>query len=155
VWMEGGAGAQDFQTLSIIYDPASGNNPAVKAASTVPVAADEALVVSLSPNSAQFATSTTANTLPGVNPVSVTTSSGAILNSNTARKECTIVNTGTTVIFLGLGQTPSGTAYHIALGGCTTANDGTGGTYTSDIYKGTINAISSAIGGTVCVTELT
>jgi hypothetical protein len=144
VWLEGGAGAQDIQTLAMIFDPVSGNTPAVKGSSTVPVAADDALVVSLSPN-----------VLPGVNPITVGTSSSAILNANSSRKECTVVNTGTTYIYLGLGQTPSGTAYHIALAKCTTANDGTGGTWTSDMWKGAINAISSASGGTVVVTELT
>ena len=152
IWIEGGAGSQDLQTIAYIVDPVSGDVPAVKAASTVPVAADQALVVSLSPNSSQFATSTTANA-PAQTAVGASTS--AILNANTARKECTIVNTGTTVIFLGLGQTPTTSAYHIALAKCTAANDGTGGTYTTDMFKGTINAIGSAGGGSVCVTELT
>ena len=82
IWMEGGAGAQDMAVFSVIVDPASGNTPAVKAASTTPVAADQSLVVSLSPNSAQFATSTTANALPGTNPVTVSTSSVAVVTSN-------------------------------------------------------------------------
>jgi hypothetical protein len=149
---EAGAGVQDAQTLSLITDAT--NIAAVKAASTSPVAADPALVVAISPNSTQFATSTTANALPGVNPVSVGTSSVAILNSNSSRKEVIVVNTGTTVIYLGFGQTPSTTAYHVALAKCTSANDGSGGSWTSDMWKGAINAIGSAGGGTVCVTEL-
>jgi hypothetical protein len=83
------------------------------------------------------------------------TSSGSILTSNASRKEVIVVNTGTTIIYLGLGQTPTNTAYHIALPACTAANDGTGGTYVSDLFTGQINAISSAASGTVCVTELT
>lgn len=155
IWLEGGAGAQDMTVFSVLSDPNDGTIAVIKAASTVPVAADQALVVALSPNSAQFATSTTANALPGVNPVAVGTGSVAILNSNANRKEAIVVNTGTTVIFLGFGQTPTTSAYHVALGACTLANDGTGGTYTSDMWKGAINAIGSAGGGTVCVTELT
>jgi hypothetical protein len=85
----------------------------------------------------------------------VGTASVAILASNTARKEATIVNTGTTVIFLGLGQTPTNTAYHIALSACSVANDGTGGTYTTDLWTGAINAIGSAVSGTVVAVELT
>ena len=155
VWMEGGAGAQDIQTLAMIFDPVSGNTPATKGSSTVPLATDNALVVALSPNSAQFATSTTANALPGVNPITVGASSVAVVNSNASRKEVTIINTGTTVIFLGLGQTPTTSAYHIALAKCTAANDGTGGTWTSDMWKGSVNAIGSAGGGAVNLTELT
>lgn len=132
-----------------------GATAVVKAASTSPVVTDPALVVSLSPNSVQFATSVTANTLPGVNPVSVGTSSVSVLSANASRKEAVIVNTGTTIIYLGLGQTPTTTAYHIALPGCTTANDGTGGSWITDMWKDIINAIGSAVSGTVCVTEMT
>jgi hypothetical protein len=97
-------------------------------------------------------TSTTAN---APSQVAVGTSSVVALASNASRKECTIVNTGTTVLFLGLAQTPTNTAYHIALSPCATANDGTGGTYTTDIFKGAINAIGSAVSGTCVVVELT
>jgi hypothetical protein len=86
----------------------------------------------------------------------VGTSSGSILASNTAnRKECFVVNTGITVIYLGLNQTPTTTTYHVALSACATANDGTGGVFRSESWKQAINAISSAAGGTTCVTELT
>jgi hypothetical protein len=128
---------------------------AVKAASTPPTTTDIALVVALSPNSSQFATSTTATTLPGTNPQTIGTSSSAVVNANAARKEVTITNTGTTYIYIGLGQTPTNTSYHIALSKCTAANDATGGTWTSDMWKGAVNAISSGAGGTVNVVELT
>lgn len=85
----------------------------------------------------------------------VGTSSGSILATNAARKEAIIVNTGTTILYLGLGQVPTNTAYHIALAACTIANDGSGGTFVSDLWKGAINAISSAVSGAVVVTELT
>jgi hypothetical protein len=86
---------------------------------------------------------------------SVGTVSGLILAANTKRKECIVINSDTTIIYLGLGQTPSATAYHVALSACSTANDGTGGVFVSDLWKGAINAIGSASGGHVCVTEET
>ena len=85
----------------------------------------------------------------------VTSTSGQILATNSSRKECTVVNTGTVAVYLGLGRTPTSTAYHVALSACTSANDGTGGTYTSDIWKGAINAITASTSGTVVITELT
>jgi hypothetical protein len=79
----------------------------------------------------------------------------SILVANLTRLEAMVVNTGTTVIYLGLGRTPTIVNYHVALAACSVANDGTGGTYITDIWKGAINAISNGAGGTVCVTELT
>jgi hypothetical protein len=81
-------------------------------------------------------------------------SSSEVLAANASRVECRIANTGTTVVYIGLGQGPTMTAYHIALSGCTSANDGTGGVYASSIFKGAINAIAAST-GTVCITELT
>lgn len=101
------------------------------------------------------ATSVGSSTSNAVVQNTVNTGSSNILSANTSRKEMTIINTGLTVIFLGLGQTPTTTQYHIALAACSSANDGTGGTYTTDIWKGQVNAISSAGGGTVCVLEMT
>jgi hypothetical protein len=85
---------------------------------------------------------------------SVSNTSGSILASNASRKECVVANTGTTPVYLGLGQAPTTSAYHICLAACATANDGTGGIFTSDIWVGAINAICS-VSGTVVVTELT
>jgi hypothetical protein len=108
---------------------------------------------------------TQANSLPVLGPTSstasspastsVTSTSSSILASNTSRKECMIINTSTVVVYLGLGQTPTSSAYHIALSPCTGNNDGTGGTYVSDMWKGAINAITASTSSTVCVTELT
>jgi hypothetical protein len=72
-----------------------------------------------------------------------------------ACKQIRIVNTGTTKIYLAFNdQVPSSTAYHIALAVCSSANDGTGGVYIDDVALGQINAVSSATGGTVCVTVI-
>ena len=86
---------------------------------------------------------------------SVTSTSSAILASNTSRKEVIIVNTDVVTVYIGLGQTPTATAYHIALSPCTTAHDGTGGVYISDIFQGAINAIVASTSGHCVVTELT
>jgi hypothetical protein len=85
----------------------------------------------------------------------VTSTSASILAANANRLECTIVNTGIVPIFIGLGKVPTATAYHIALSPCSVANDGTGGVYVSDIWKGAVNAIVASTSGTVCVAELT
>lgn len=86
---------------------------------------------------------------------SVSTVSIQVLAANSNRKEVIITNTGTTVIYLGLGATPTVTDYHVALSGCTNANDGTGSVYVSDIWKGVINAIGSGSTGSVVSAELT
>jgi hypothetical protein len=80
--------------------------------------------------------------------------SGSILTLNASRKQAIVINVGTTVVFIALGQTPTTSAYHVALAPCTSANDGTGGTFITDVWTGAINAIC-AVSGTVCVTELT
>jgi hypothetical protein len=135
------------------------NNVAVKAASTAAVAADPALVVAISPNNT--ITTTTANSTTANAPAqqAVGTSSVAILATNATRKKFMIVNTGLTTLYLGFAQTPTISAYHVALASCAnSANDGSGGAYGvdgGDIWGGAVNAISSAAGGTVCVTEFT
>jgi hypothetical protein len=118
---------------------------AVKAASTAATAADKALVVTTNGSTTAGAPANT----------SVTSVSSAVLAANVARRECTIVNTDTVVIYIGLGQVPTATTYHIALSPCSVAHDATGGTYTSDIFKGAINAIVASTSGHVAITELT
>jgi uncharacterized protein YdaL len=112
----------------------------------VPLASGGTSVVTSGP------TSTSAGSAAAV---AVTTASGVILAANSARKECIITNIGTTVIYLGLGATPTAVNYHVALSGCTNAHDGTGSVYLSDIWKGVINAISSGASGLVATAELT
>lgn len=95
------------------------------------------------------------STSSAVAQTAVGTSSVSVLSSNTARRECIVQNTGTTIIYLGLGQTPTTSNYHVALKSCSLANDGSGGIFLSDLWTGAINAIGSAASGTVVVTELT
>jgi hypothetical protein len=88
----------------------------------------------------------------------VGSSSGQVLAANAARKGCAVVNTGTVPIYLGLGQTPTGTAYHIVLPACGNANDGSSarwdGTISGVLWTGAVNAICTG-GGTCVVAELT
>ena len=85
----------------------------------------------------------------------VTSTSATIIAANALRLECVVVNTGIYTVYLGLGQVPTATAYHIALPHCTVAHDGTGGVYVTDIFKGAINAIVASTSGSVCCVELT
>jgi predicted TIM-barrel enzyme len=117
----------------------------VKPASTAALATDAALVVTEPGSTTAGACANTA----------VTSSSSAVLAANTARREVTVVNTDVVVVYLGLGQVPTATTYHVALSPCATAHDGTGGSYISDVWKGAINAIVASTGGHVAVTEMT
>ena len=84
---------------------------------------------------------------------------GSILAANASRKGCAVQNTGTSRIYLGLGANPTTSNYHIALPAGGSANDGSSerwdGTISGVRWLGAVNAISSAAGGTVVVTELT
>lgn len=85
----------------------------------------------------------------------VSNAAGTLLVANRGRRGLLIQNTGTTVIYLVLGSaTPTATVYHVALAACTAANDGTGGIYNDDSWVGPVQAISSAVGGTVVITEI-
>ena len=121
------------------------NTATVKAASTAALASDTAIVVT-EPGS------TTAGACANT---SVTSVSSAILASNVARREAIIVNTDVVVVYIGLGQVPTATAYHVALHPCAVAHDGTGGSFVTDTFKGAINAIVASTSGHVAVTELT
>lgn len=77
-----------------------------------------------------------------------------VLSSNDKRKRAIVQNTGTTIIYIGLGTIPTTNNYTIALAACTLANDGTGGVLIEEMWQGAINAISSAVSGAIEVTEL-
>ena len=86
---------------------------------------------------------------------SVGMAAGQIVSPDEDRKGVIIQNTGTTVIKLVLGSgTPTQTVYHMALGACAGANDGTGGIYVDDSWTDAIQAISSGAGGTIAITEI-
>lgn len=83
----------------------------------------------------------------------VTAVDAQILAANAARKEMMVQNTGTSIVYLTLGAVSTATAYHVALPACAAANDGTGGVYISDWWRGTVHAIASGAGDVV-ITEL-
>ena len=86
----------------------------------------------------------------------ITDTSALILSANPKRKGFTIQNTGTTVLKLNFGTTVVTQAvYHIALKGCTAANDGNGAIYSDDCWIGPVTAISSVAGGTCVIAEYT
>jgi hypothetical protein len=126
-----------------VYDGT--NTATVKAASVAALASDTAIVVTTNGSTTAGACANTA----------VTSTTSVALAANAARREAIIVNTDVVVIYIGLGQTPTATAYHIVLKPCTVAHDGTGGSFVSDTWKGAINAITASTSGHVAVTELT
>lgn len=79
----------------------------------------------------------------------------SILASNSSRKRCMIQNVGTTVLYLAFGATPTTTNFHLSLPAGGSAGDGTSPSYSDDLWKGAIEAISSAAGGFVQVVEMT
>jgi hypothetical protein len=85
----------------------------------------------------------------------VSNSASKVLSANGSRAELIVVNTGTVPVFLGFGPAqPSATAYHVALAPCSSANDGTGGSFVCDWWEGDVYAIAPAGGGTICIGEL-
>jgi len=84
----------------------------------------------------------------------VGTTEGQIVPANATRGQVIIQNTGTTVIKIALGAAATQTAYHVSLQAASAADDGSGGVFISDFWKGAIRAISSAAGGTCVVTEI-
>lgn len=87
---------------------------------------------------------------------SIGTTAATILAANEARRSVIIQNTGTTTIKLLFGTgTPTQTVYHVALKACGIADDGSGGVYSDDAWRGAIRAISSGAGGTLVITEFT
>ena len=95
-----------------------------------------------------------------VNPVAVGIFSAGfiqVLFLNKARKQWVLQNTGTTVIFVKLGNPPNaGTTldYSFALPPCTAADDGTGGLIIDDLWKGAVFVTSKTAGGIVHITEM-
>lgn len=83
----------------------------------------------------------------------------AVLALNATRKGCAVQNCGTTVLYIGLGQTPTSSNYHIALAAGGQSNDGSSnrwdGTISGCLWQGAVNVISSGSGGLCNVVELT
>jgi len=87
---------------------------------------------------------------------SIADSSVLVLAANPKRKGFMIQNSGTTVLKFIFGTTTvTQTVYHVALKGCSVADDGGGAIYTDDCWIGPVTAISSVAGGTCLITEFT
>ena len=86
---------------------------------------------------------------------SISDTAALVLVSNPKRKGFMVQNTGTTIIKLSFGATLSQTAYHVALKGCSVADDGTGAVYVDDAYAGDVWGISSSPAGTCVISEFT
>jgi len=140
-----GANTVERQRIVISDNTAAANFATVKAASTTPVAADGALVVTNSPNAAPPSSATaTLSTVAG----SITTVS--LLAANAARKGVYVVNEGSTqVMYIAFAATASLTAYTIVLQ--------PGAIWNPDVitYTGAMSAIWYVAGANARVTELT
>jgi hypothetical protein len=147
ITINGGLTPSIVNTLSAITDGANNGPVAVKPASTQSAVTDQALVVALSPASAQTRASTT--TVAGV---ASSASSVTILAANAARLGAVIVNSSTAILFLRY----SSTAASNASGGYTVSVAATGGVHTLPFgYTGQITGIWASANGFANVTELT
>jgi hypothetical protein len=122
---------------------------AVKAASTAAVAADPALVVAISPNNTVTVNEVTSSTATLSN-VASSASSVTLLASNTNRKNATIFNDSTAVLYVKFGTTASNSSYTVQM---------PAGSYyelpVGKIYTGEIDGIWASANGNARVTELT
>lgn len=79
-----------------------------------------------------------------------------LLPANPNRKRFTLQNTGLTRHRIVLGTiAPTQTAYHFGLRECGTPDDDSSPLYVDDMWKGAVQVISSAAGGTIVMTEFT
>lgn len=83
-----------------------------------------------------------------------------LLAANTSRKQFLVQNADILPIHLVFGAgNPSVAIHHVTLKACTNANDGTGGSFISDLWKGAVRAIAQQVvlvtSGAVVVTEFT
>jgi hypothetical protein len=62
-------------------------------------------------------------------------------------------NVGTTRIYIAFGATPTTSNYHVALPAGGSQNDGSSLVYVDTLWIGDVQAISSAAGGLLQVTE--
>jgi len=87
------------------------------------------------------------------NPWTVPVVSTQVADVNSDRAELIMQNVGTTVLYVGLGFPPSLTNYSFALSAGGAANDGTGGFFSSLVWKGSVFVISASAGGLLAITE--
>lgn len=89
------------------------------------------------------------------NPVPVALSAFMIARENSSRREIMLVNVGIVAIYIGYGFPPTSTNYSVALVACSSPNDGTGGIWINDSWKGPVFVLAGgASGGAVNFTEI-
>lgn len=75
--------------------------------------------------------------ISSANTPAISNSSTAAL-ANGSRKSITVTNCGTNILYVLYGNGASGSVYHVALKGCATNDDATGGTVYNDEYTGIV-----------------
>lgn len=76
-------------------------------------------------------------------------SSATAASANTSRKSITIQNQSVNTLYVRYGASASTTVYHVALNGCTVANDGLGGSVYNDEYTGIVTIAGTSPSYTV------
>jgi len=121
-----------------LFDAVSGAIATIKAASTLPVAADTAIVVS---NREAIITTCTSSS------ASVTSTSGTALAANAARKYAVLTNAGTSDVWLHPGLTAvSGQGILLKPFGCFEIDS-------TNLYSGVISAVTTAGTASLAITE--
>lgn len=101
-------------------------------------------------------TPVTSNAASAAAQTTVGTTAAQMLAGNAGRKRLALQNQGTTVIKIVLGAgTPTQSVYHFSLPAAGSTNDGSSPIYLDTMWTGAVQAISSAAGGLLQVTELT
>lgn len=76
------------------------------------------------------------------------------LAANDYRKSFILTNMGVNKFYVNLsGTTPSATACHFVIPGCTSAADGTGGSLSVDGYVGAVTVAGTSTGASYSVVE--
>ena len=121
-----------------LFDAVSGAIATIKAASTLPVAADTAIVVS---NREAIITTCISSSSP------VTSTSGTALAANVARKYAVLTNAGTSDVWLHPGPTAvSGQGILLKPFGCFEIDS-------TNLYSGVISAVTTAGTASLAITE--
>ena len=150
------AGFTNFRARNSVTITGAGGQSIVRVQGSAAVNQGNVVVTQTTASNFQVtANSPSSTTASAPASTAVTSSSSSILATNANRREAIVVNTDVVTVYIGLGQVPTATAYHVALKPCAVANDGTGGSFVTDLWKGAINAITASTSGHVAVTELT
>lgn len=158
-WLANGSSGGTSEVDSTPFAPAVSSGTPVMAYDPT---SGELVIIQTTPGTRKLAvdadvtvTPTQSSTASAPAQTTVGTTAGQVLAANTSRKRMMFQNVGTTVIKLAFGATPTQTAFHVSLAPGGTAGDGSSRMYTDDMWTGAVQAISSASGGLLVVTELT